>query len=246
MKKESLIRISLAFVGLCLGLAFVFGWVSPVEGASIAAFIPLLPMGGISGLRRPQINRAIALGDGTWGPGGELLNYPIYDRFAITNTITENILFKAAVGETRNGTVLNLADTNITKSEGVPKSQKWTIWTVQMSYLAIAARTDALIQNILSMFQETICQFKIESKDEMFTLPLWKFFGGFQLISAPAVTVNSRFPQPVFSGRWEMKIPIVLENLTSFEMVFTHLTAPNAAINGDFLCVELDGERARR
>lgn len=213
--------------------------------ASLAAFVPLLPSAPFMS-RRANINRAIQLDDGTWGPGGELLQYPVYDRLTIANATLQWTLFKNAVNETRNGVVLNFADTNITKSDGVPKSQKWTFWRMYVRYLSTSAKTDAIIQNFLSMVQETVLRFKIESKDEMFTVPLWKFFGADQLLSAPAVTVNSRFPQAVFDGVWELKIPIVLENLTTFSLEVEHLVAPNAALNGDFLAFEFDGERARR
>lgn len=235
------IRLVLAFVA-ALSIAHFFD----MEGAAtLAAFVPVLPMSVMNG-GRSMVRRAIKLDEGTWGPGGELLHYPVYDRLALNNGILQHILFKAAVGETRNGVVLNFADTNITKSEGVPKSQKWTFWRLNAYWLATAARTDAIIQNFISMVQETVLTFKIESKDEMFTVPLWKFFGATQVISAPAVTVNSRFPQGVFAGSWELKVPIVLENLTSFELIVDHLVAPNAALNGDFMAFEFDGERARR
>jgi len=215
-------------------------------GAALAMAVPLLPRGIFS--HRPLIHRAIRLDDGTWGEGGEVLHYPVYDRLKMANSqgVNARSYFKTAVGQQREGTALTYADTNIEKSESIPSSLKWTFYRFTVSYMAIAARTDALIQSILSYMQTTTIRCIINSKDDMFRLPLWKFFGGTQLISAPAVTVNSRFPQALFSGAFDLKVPIVLQSLTDWELRVEPLTASAAGLDGDYIGFEFDGERARK
>lgn len=232
----------LAFIA-CLAISHYFG---TAGGASLAMMIPLMPRNLFT--RRGAIQRAIRLDDGTWGEGGETLHYPVYDRMRMLNAQATNTrsLFKSAVGTTREGNALTFADTNIEKSESVPSSQKWTFWKFTCQYQAIAARTDVQIQNILDYFRTTTIRCVINSKDDMFRLPLWKFMGHPQLISAPAVTVNSRFPSAIFSGVFEMKIPIVLQSLTDWEVKIEPLVASAAALDNDFIGFEFDGERDRK
>ena len=208
--------------------------------------IPLLPRNMFSG--KPAIQRAIQLNDGTWGEGGEILHYPVYDRMRMLNSQAVNTrsLFKSAVGTTREGNVLTFADTNIEKSESIPSSQKWTFWTFSMFYQSASAKTDVLIQNILDYMRTSTCRCIINSKDDMFRLPLWKFWGNPQLVSAPAVTVNSSFPQGAFTSVWTLKIPIVLQSLTDWEVKIEPLVASVAGLDNDFIGFEFDGERARK
>lgn len=214
------------------------------EGAALAAFIPIMP----SFMGRRMLNRAIMLADGTWGMGGETLHYPVYDRLRLLNAtgVLVRSLFKTAVGTQREALTLQYDDTNVEKSESIPSSQKWTFWKLSLFYQAAAARTDVQILNILDYFRTTTFRCIINSKDDMFRLPLWKFMGHPQVISAPAVTVNSRFPQAIFSGAWELKVPIVLQSLTDWEVKVEPRVASAAALDNDFIGFEFDGERDRK
>jgi len=236
----------LAFVA-CAAFAFVLNfYFDAPEGAALAAFVPMLPFNPIS--RLPLLNRAIQLGDGTWGEGGEILHYPMYDRMRMLNSqgVATRSLFKTAVGQMREGVALTYADTNIEKSESIPSSQKWTFWKMTVFYIASEVRTDAEIITILDYFRTTTMRLVINSKDDMFRVPLWKFMGSPQLVSAPAATINSRYPQAVFSGAWELKIPIVLQSLTDWEVKIEPLVVSSAGLDNDFIGVEFDGERARK
>jgi len=246
MKKVfPLLCAALAFVA-CVAFSYFVGRHFGPEGVALAAFIPLLPRNMLSG--RSMINRAVNLGNGTWGEGGEVLHYPVYDRLRMLNSQAVNArsLFKTAVGMPRDGANLTYADTNIEKSESIPSSQKWTFWKLTVQYLAEEVRTDAEIIGILNYFRTTTIRCIINSKDDMFRVPLWKFLGSPQLVSAPAVTVNSRYPQAIFSGSWELKVPIVLQSLTDWELRVEPLVASIAGLDNDFIGFEFDGERARK
>jgi hypothetical protein len=226
----------LAFLSVA---AFAHYTESISEGAALAAFVPLIPKNLFSGVGH-SVFRAIRLNDGTWGPGGETLDYPIYDRLRMDSAQAVNVrsLFKTAVGTQREGITLTYADTNIEKSESIPSSQKWELSELRLNYLAVEPRTDAEIQLMLNYFRTTTFRCIINSKDDMFRLPLWKFFGSPQMVSAPAVTVNSRYPQAMFTGVMELKIPIVLESLTDWEVKVEPLVASDAALNLDFITFE--------
>jgi len=245
MKKAFPIVFAVLAFMACIAFTVYVGHLSP-EGLGLAMFAPMLPRGIFSG--RPSINRAIQLADGTWGMGGEVLHYPIYDRLRMSNAqgVAAQSLFKTAVGMPRNAVNLTYADTNIEKSESIPSSQKWTFWKLTVQYIAEETRTDAEIIAILDFVRRTTIRCIINSKDDMFRLPLWKFFGSPQLVSAPAVTVNSRFPQALFTGSWELKVPIVLQSLTDWELRVEPLVASAAGLDNDFIGFEFDGERARK
>src|SRR5882672_10222522 len=133
--------------------------------------------------------------DGTFGMGTEWLHDFLFDRFRIlaANPLT-TALFRDKPGSTRNSVVLTNVDTN-NKGDRVPTKQKWYLWDLTIVYQAAAARNDAGVQLILDFFRATLISFRIENLDVMFSAPLSYFRPTLQLISAPAVTVNSRFPQ---------------------------------------------------
>jgi len=244
MKKSVPILQALAAFVACLAFVFLFNDYL-VGGAALAAFVPILPRNPFGGR---LLNRAVRLDDGTWGEGGELLHYPIYDRMRMLNSqgVNTRSLFKNAVGTTREGNNLTYADTNIEKSESIPSSQKWTLWKMTVFYIAEETRTDAEIVAILDYFRRTTVRLIINSKDDMFRLPLWKFMGSPQLVSAPAATINSRYPNALFTGAWELKVPIVLQALTDWEVRVEPLVASAAGLDNDFIGIEFDGERARK
>jgi hypothetical protein len=215
------------------------------HASALAVAIPLMPRNLFSG--KPSICRAIQLADGTWGEGGEVLHAPAYDRMRFLNSTGVNArsLFKTSVGQQRDGVTLTFADTNVEKSESVPTSQKWTFWGLNVYFLPIITPTDAQILLFLNYVRTTTIRCIIHSKDDMFRVPLWKFFGANQMISAPAVTVNSRFPQPVFTGTFAFNIPVVLQALTDWELKVEPLVASDAALDNCFLGFEFDGRRDR-
>jgi len=207
---------------------------------------PALMPKDVFGNRR--INRDIQLNDGTFGMGGEELAYPVYDRMLMASTQATNqrTLFKTAVGAQREGVTLTYADTNIQQSEQVPTSQKWVFTRLQIQYLASGALSDANLQLMLDYFRTTYFQLQINSKDAMFILPLWYFFGSTQIITAPAATINSRLPQAIFSGIWEFpEVPIVLQSNTNWGVQVAPLVASNSALNGNYIGFIFNGTRAR-
>lgn len=232
----------LAFIALA-AISFLCSH-SGHDGAALAMLVPIMP----SVMGRRLLNRAIRLDDGTWGEGGETLHYPVYDRMRMLNAsaVAVRSLFKTAVGMPRDGVNLTFADTNIEKSESIPSSQKWTFWKLTNWYIASEVRTDVELIAILDYYRTTTIRCIINSKDDMFRLPLWKFLGTPQTVSAPAVTVNSRYPQNQFTGSWDLKVPIVLQSLTDWEVKVEPLVASAAGLDNDFLAFEFDGERDRK
>ncbi len=88
-------------------------------------------------------------------------------------------------------------------------------------------------------------QLNIVNLDKLFTIPLSYFMGGEQFVSAPAVTVNSRYPQERSEGSWEMKVPIVLQENANWSLDIIQLAASAAGLDGDFVQFSFDREMYR-
>lgn len=213
-------------------------------GYACAMMLPIMP----SIMGRRLLNRDIQLNTGTFGAGGEELEYPIYDRMKMLNSqaVNTRTLFKTAVGAQREGVTLTWADTNIVQSEQVPSSQKWTLYKLQLEYMAMEPRADLELQMILDYFRTTSFSLQINSKDAMFVLPLWYFLGSTQIVTAPAATINSKLPQAIFSGIWDFSnVPIVLQANTNWGLMVEPQVASNAGLDADYVGFVFASTRAR-
>lgn len=184
--------------------------------------------------------------DGTFGMGTEWIHDILFDRFRLLNAnpLTTS-LFRNKAGDTRNTVILTIADTN-NNSDRVPVKQKWYLWKLAAKYQAAAARTDANLQSILDFMRNTIVQLTITNLDKMFTFPLSKFLPFDQLVSAPAVTVNSRYPKSTEDDRWELKVPLVLEENAQWSLDIIQTAASAAGLDNDFILFMWDRELYRQ
>lgn len=191
--------------------------------------------------------KQVKYADGTFGMGTEWLHDFLFDRFRIlaTNPLT-TALFRDKSGSTRNGVVLTNVDTN-NKGDRVPTQQKWYLWNLEITYQAPAAMADATIQAALDFFRTTLLSFKIENLDTMFSAPISYFRPALQIISAPAVTVNSKFAmQDVTAARKELKVPEVLEQNAVWHLDIDQTAASAGAIDNHFLLFGWDREMYRQ
>jgi hypothetical protein len=182
--------------------------------------------------------------DGTFGQGVEWLHDFFYDRVTLANNLVQTSLFRNKANDQRNGVTLTELDTN-GKSDRVPTNQKWQLWKLYVIYQAIAARDDAGIQLILNQYRTVLLTYRIENLDVIWQVPMSYFLSGMQLISAPAVTVNSKYPSNLVMACWELKVPIVLEENTIGFLNYTPTVASGAALVGDFVLFVWEREMFR-
>ena len=183
---------------------------------------------------------------GTFGMGTEWLHDFLFDRYRLlaANPLS-TALFRDKAGSTRNSVVLTNVDTN-NKGDRVPTRQKWYLWDLTIVYQTPAAFSDANIQLALTFIQNTLLTFRIENLDTMFSAPLSYFRPTFQILSAPAVTVNSRFPQPDTGNRKELKVPEVLEENAVWHLDIDQNVASPAGLDNTFFLFGWDRELYRQ
>lgn len=227
----------LAFV-VCVVVSLL---VNHPEGIALASFVPIMP----AVMGRRLVNRAVKFADGTFGQGVQWIHDILFDRFRLlaANPLTTT-LFRNKPGDQRNGVVLTIVDTNIVSNQ-VPVQQKWYLWKLSAKYQAAAIRSDANIQSILDFMRTTLIEFKIENLDRMFIFPLSKFLPFDQLVSNPAVTVNSQYPKSSEDCRWEMKIPLVLEQNAVWGLNVIQTAASAAGLDNDFILFLFERELYR-
>lgn len=231
----------LAFVSL---LAIHFLMPHGNGAVACAMFVPMMP----SIMGRRLLNRISILDDGTWGPGGEKLTYPVYDRLRLLNSlgVATRSLFKTAVGQQRENVQLTYADTNVEKSESIPSSQKWTLTRLNLYYQSTTTKTGAQFQTVLDYYRTTTVRCIIDSKTDMFRVPLWRFLGSTQIVGVPAVTQNNTVPMGSFMGSFVLDVPIILQSLTDWEVRIEPLVASAAGLDNDFIGFEFETTRDRK
>lgn len=191
--------------------------------------------------------KVVKYNDGTFGMGTEWLHDFLFDRFRMlaTNPL-ETALFRSKAGDTRNGQVLTIVDTN-NKGDRVPAKQKWYLWQLMITYQAPAALPDATIQLLYDFLRLTLISFKIENLDTMFSAPLSYFRPHLQIMQAPAVTVNSHFAiQDNKEAAKEFRVPLVLEENAVWSLQLVQTAASAGGLDNHFLLFGWDREMYRQ
>jgi len=191
-------------------------------------------------------NDSSVFNSGTFGQGLEWLHDFLFDRFRIlaTNQLTTQ-LFRNAANSTRNNVVLTQFDTNV-KDTRVPTRQKWYLWNLYIMWQTPAAVTDAVEQAWLSFTQATLISFQIENLAVMFSAPLSFFKPTQQVVTAPAVTVNSRIPQQDNqSANKSFRVPQVLEENAISWLQLDQQAASAGALDNQFILFAWDRELYR-
>lgn len=183
---------------------------------------------------------------GTFGMGTEWLQDILYDRMRLLSTAPlETAMFRSKPGDTRNGVVLTIADTN-NKGDRVPTAQKWYLWDLDIIFQGVAVIPDATMQLIYDTMQAVLIVFKIENLDTMFQAPLSYFRPTIQAVQQPAATINTHAAMQDNRGGQEYKIPLVLEENAVWHLDFVATAATSATLNNYFFLFAFNREMFRQ
>jgi len=186
-----------------------------------------------------------ALDKGTYSSGGEVVDWTYYDTLVMANTTTIWRQFTQGIGQGSPAKTLDY--TNMTLGGQIPNRQRLTIREIRLHYTTSAMRNTAAVQLFYKMLCSTTLEFMITGKDSLLTVTLQEILGASTLFALTPTTSGDNIPiiLPRYSGKFLLRIPIILSAQTPFEVRVTHQTAPDAALNGDFLRLGLHGKLER-
>jgi hypothetical protein len=189
---------------------------------------------------------------GTHARAGEVLDWTYYDSFAVSAALSVN-MFQQAVGQ--GSTPKTLDQTNMTSNGQIPTGQRMTIHRIKLNYISQAttwaSAGTAQTLYFYTMLAKTTLEFRIPGKDSLLTITLAELLGAATLLQMVPTTAGNADAtiQPRFHGILPLNKPIILAAQTTFGVLVTHQTAPNAALYtgaGDIVKIGLNGILERR
>jgi hypothetical protein len=178
---------------------------------------------------------------GTYGVGGEVLDYEWYDTATLAAATTVHHLFSVGLGG--GATPKTLDATNLNVGGAVPQGQNWTVKRIKAFFSTNAAVGTAAVQNLYTMLERTTLEFIIPGKDNLLACTLNIIMGTATQFALTPTVAGDNIPviQPKYHGIYPLSVPIVLAALTPFEIRLTHQTAVAAALADCRLKISLSG-----
>jgi len=180
---------------------------------------------------------------GTFGSGGEKLDWSYWDTFVLSTATSVFRLFVNPLGAGGK----TLSDTNMTSSGQMPQGQHFTIHALKLFYIGNAAAATADVNTYYAYLRATTLEFIIPGKYTVGQWTLMELMGASSLFALTPTAAGDNIPliQPRFHGVFPLNTPITLAALTPFEVQVTCQVASGAALDGDRLCVSLNGKLLR-
>jgi hypothetical protein len=158
-----------------------------------------------------------------------------YDTYVLDALVPPTVMFNNAVAKAR-------SLTNYTFQQ-LPSGQSFDITGMRVSYTSITALTDVAALALLAFLRVAVLQVVINNKVPTYERTLAGLIGGqLQVITAPAVTVNSQI-----LSKWQadtvvhFKKAIKLDQTVQWTVNILKDAANAASLTGDYLRVEMIG-----
>jgi hypothetical protein len=173
----------------------------------------------------------------TYGTETDTRNpYVYYDTYVLDAAAPPTVLFN-------NATAKLLSVSNYPYQQ-LPSGQSFDVTGLRVSYYCHALAADATQQLMIDFLNQAVLQVQIVNKVPSFERNVGALLGGqVQAVTAPAVTVNSR-NLSIWTGNTvvRFKQKIFLDRQTPWMVRILKDAAPNAALTGDYLRVEMIGK----
>ena len=158
-----------------------------------------------------------------------------YDTYVLDASASPTVLFNNSSTKAR-----SLSNYQY---QQLPSGQAFDAYGLRVSYWAATALVDASLLLWTTFLAKAVLQIQINNKVPTYERNLAALLGGqVQIITAPAVTVNSR-NLSVWTGNTVVKFKkkISLDQTTQWTVNILKDVANNAALTGDYLRVEMIG-----
>jgi len=180
---------------------------------------------------------------GTYGAGGEKLDYSYYDSYTLSSATLVYRFFTIPLGQANK----TLDRTNMITAGQLPQGQHFTIHAIKVLLTSYEPIDGAGVQSYYNFITKTTLEFVIPGKDTLGTWTLQEVLGMSSNISVlPAVPGDFEdINRPRYHGVFPLNTPIVLAALTPFEVRATHHTAVAEALDGVKFMISLNGKLVR-
>lgn len=187
-----------------------------------------------------------ALSSGTYTKQGDIIDWTLWDRFTIDGTtpILRHVLFQNGRGSLVGGVARTLADTSVEGAQAIPQGSKLYVRAIAIFYQAKTALTEATLQDLAEMLQETTMNVHVRGKD---TQGQWALdeIAGETISAAISHSAAGSFVVPatqnIGRGVKLLNLPIILAAQTHFEVQVEHHVAPSSDLDDDLVKIGLVG-----
>lgn len=192
-----------------------------------------------------KVGNLARLARGTYGKGGEILDWTYYDSAILAAATTVHRLFTVALGG--GAPAKTLDRTNMTTAGQMPQGQNLAVRAIKIWIATANALATADVQTFYTMLRTATVELILPGKDSMGQWNMAEVLGAATLTALTPTAAGDNIPivQPRFHGILPLNTPLVLAALTPFEVRITHHTASGAALDGDLLFVGLTGTLQR-
>lgn len=172
------------------------------------------------------------------------LEWSYYDTITLANSTTQHRMFTQGMA----GSTKQLWQTNMKVNGMIPTGERMNVTHLKVQYSTHADLAPASLTYLIQMLTKTTLELKIAGADSVLTMSMQEIMG--LCLAGSVASVATYDPafiwNPCFTGVYKLKRPVIFAENQTVEGLVVHHEAPNAALNGDFLRVCLNGILERR
>ena len=178
---------------------------------------------------------------GTYGLGGEALDFTYYDTETLVSTTSTSRLFTAGLGQ--GSPAKTLDKTNLPTSGVMPQGQNLIVNAIKVWYIGTSSKTaTTFLVEWYKTLGNTTVEVLIPGKDNLGQWTLIELLGACTAFDVTGSTsVNTSIIMPTYKGIYPLNKPIILAAQTTFEVKVTHQTAPSSQLDSDMIRIGLNG-----
>lgn len=190
-------------------------------------------------------NQLVQLQRGTFGAGGEKLDWTYYDTAQIVAGLTTYRFFQTQLGAGVPAKTLD--QTNLKSAGQIPQGQHFTVHAIKVFYTTYGIHGTTDVQNLYALLKVTTLEVQLPGKDSMGTWTLQEMFGPATQFAMTPTNAGDNIPLnlPRYHGIMPLNTPLVLAALTPFVIEVRHHIAAPADLADDWLMVALVGKLLR-
>lgn len=186
-----------------------------------------------------------SLQGGSYGAGGEILDWTYYDSFAVSASTLVQRLFTQSLGQGSTPKTLDI--TNMTNGGSIPQGQRLDVRAIKLFLTSKTALATAAVQKLYTFLSSTTVELIMPGKDSMGTWTLQELLGTCSLLAFTPTVSGDNIPviEPRFHGIFPLNTVWTLAALTPFEIRVTHQAAPDSSLADLKVQIGLNGRLTR-